>query len=294
VTSQPLVLLLVLLAPAQERANSYPRADLLLEPAELARPEVAKRFRVLDARPKKQYAAGHIPGAVWVDHNAWSRAFARGQEPRDWAARIGKLGIGDKTRVVVYGEPVNDAARIWWILHYWGVKDNRLLNGGWKAWQAAGYPVSTAAPQVAAGRFTAGHTANSALATREQLLEALKRRPPQIVDARSQDEYCGTVELAKRGGSIPGAINLDWTDLLEPKTKRFKSPAELRTLFKQAGIKLDRPTVTYCQSGGRAAAMAFGLELMGARDVANYYLSWSEWGNAADTPVARPPAKRPQ
>jgi thiosulfate/3-mercaptopyruvate sulfurtransferase len=94
-------------------------------------------------------------------------------------------------------------------------------------------------------------------------------------------------KLAKRGGAIPGAKHLEWSDLLDKKTQRFKSPAALSRLFKQAGIDPKKPAVTYCQSGGRASVMAFALELMGAKGVQNYYPGWAEWGNAADTPVEK-------
>ena len=95
----------------------------------------------------------------------------------------------------------------------------------------------------------------------------------------------------KRAGSIPGAKQLEWIDLIDKETRRFKSAAELRKLFKQAGIVLNKPTATYCQSGGRASVMAFSLGLMGAKDVSNYYPSWNEWGNAGDTPVVPGKAK---
>ena len=72
------------------------------------------------------------------------------------------------------------------------------------------------------------------------------------------------------------------------QTKRFKSPSELGQLLEQAGIGLDRPTASHCNGGGRAAVMAFGLELMGAREVRNYYRGWGEWGNADHTPIVVP------
>src|SRR5262249_28305975 len=102
---------------------------------------------------------------------------------------------------------------------------------------------------------------------------------------RSEAEHCGTTKLAKRGGAIPGSLHLEWSDTLDPKTRKFKSAPELAKLFKDAGIDVNRPAITYCQSGGRAAVMAVTLELMGARGVGNYYGSWWEWGNAGDTPV---------
>ena len=93
----------------------------------------------------------------------------------------------------------------------------------------------------------------------------------QIVDARSEREFCGIDAMKnKKAGAMPGAKQLEWIDLLDKTTHRFKSPTELRKLFADAGVKLDQPTATHCQSGGRAAVMAYGLELMGAKDVRNY------------------------
>jgi thiosulfate/3-mercaptopyruvate sulfurtransferase len=185
----------------------------------------------------------------------------------------------------------NRAARIWWILKYWGVKEARLLNGEWQGWQAIGGTVTGAAPSVKARPFSATAAEKWRLATRGQLLAALPKSALQIIDARSEGEFCGTANTAKHNGAIPGSRHLEWSDTLDKRTQRFKSPAQLRELFRQAGINPDRPSVTYCQSGGRAAVMAFVLELMGGRDVRNYYRSWAEWGNAEDTPIARPSDK---
>ena len=129
------------------------------------------------------------------------------------------------------------------------------------------------------------------LADKGRVLDVLQGRRPQILDTLSEGEHFVTKKTDKRGGSIPGAVHLEWTDLLDPKTKKFKGPTELSQLFKEAGVDLAQPTVTYCQSGGRASVMAFGLELMGGRGVANYYRSWAEWGNDETTPVDRPKQK---
>ena len=109
--------------------------------------------------------------------------------------------------------------------------------------------------------------------------------------AGRQSCHCGVADTAKRNGTIPGATHLDWTDLIDAKTKRYKTAEELSALFKAKGIDPAKPAVTYCQSGGRASVMAFALELMGGRPAANYYRSWSEWGNADDTPVVKPEKK---
>jgi thiosulfate/3-mercaptopyruvate sulfurtransferase len=270
--------------------QTYPRGDLLIEAAELA--ARAMDFRILDARPKAAYDQGHIPGAVWVDHDAWSKAFAQGQDPATWSGRIGKLGVEANSRVVLYDDSMGrEAARVWWILRYFGLKDARLLNGGWRAWKTADLPVSTETPKPLARDFVIETPDSRRLVTKQQVLDLLKDAKAQIIDARSEGEFCGDTSFAKRAGSIPGAKHLEWSDALDPKTHRFRSAAELTRRFKEAGIDPAKPAVTYCQSGGRAAVMAFTLELMGAKDVANYYRSWSEWGNAEDTPVVQPKKK---
>jgi thiosulfate/3-mercaptopyruvate sulfurtransferase len=281
----PLALSL-LLGAARAEDNAYPRPELLIEPAQLAKPAEAKQFVVLDARERSRYEAGHVPNARWVDHAAWAKAFGLGQDAEGWSKRIGGLGIDADARVVVYDDNLSkDAARIWWILRYWGVKDVRLLNGGWTGWKTGNHPIEKAAATPAPARFVAkAHSAR--LATKDQLLDSLKGGKLQIVDARSEKEFCGVEKLTnKRAGAIPGAKQLEWVDLIDKETQRFKSAADLRKRFEQAGLVLDRPTATLCQSGGRASVLAFGMELMGAKDVSNYYASWAEWGNADDTPV---------
>jgi len=157
------------------------------------------------------------------------------------------------TLVVLYdAKTINDAARIWWILHYWGIPDVRLLNGGWRGWLAAGGSVSRETPAVPpVGVKLRAH--KKRLATKGQLLQSLKTHSLQIIDARSDAEYCGTAHTAKRNGAIPGAIHLEWKDVINPLTDRFKKPEQLARLFREAHIDLDRPAVTHCQSGGRAA-----------------------------------------
>jgi thiosulfate/3-mercaptopyruvate sulfurtransferase len=266
--------------------NDYPRRQLLIEPAELA--EMEGKLRILDCRTKEQYQKGFIPRAIWIDHNAWSKAFAQHQDPLIWKEIIGGFArTKPNMGVVIYDDAMSkDAARIWGILRYWGFKDVRLLNGGWQGWVKSDLPISNRAVQKPAEvEIELSKPKASSLATRESVLEILKHKKTQIIDTRSAAEHCGDTKLAKRGGAIPGAIHLDWNDLLDKKTKRFKRPDELRDTFKRAGIDLTKPAVAHCQSGGRSSVMAFALELMGARDVANYYRGWSEWGNDENTPV---------
>lgn len=264
----------------------YPCKNLLLEPSELHKEDIAKQFVVLDAREKTKFSKSHIPNARWIDHTLWANSFNKSNNSTFWINQIGKLGIDNQTKVVVYDDNfTKDAARIWWILRYWGIEDVRLLNGGWNSWTKYDYTTSDDIEKINIVKFDLMPKQNR-LATKEQILMSLKVGGLQIVDARSEKEFCGLEKMTnKRAGAIPGAIHLEWVDLIDKNTQRFKTPTELKKLFDDAGIDLAQPTATHCQSGGRAAVMAFTLELMGSNNVRNYYPSWAEWSNSEDTPV---------
>jgi thiosulfate/3-mercaptopyruvate sulfurtransferase len=276
-----------LLAGSYVMADNYPQPNLLVEPAKLAKPEMAEQFVILDARDRAKYDQGHIPNAQWVDHATWAKAFQDGQDAEGWSKRIADLGIASNSKVVIYDDDWNkEAARIWWILKYWGVADVRLLNGGWKSWTASSLPTQKEVPPAHTATKFVANSRTDRLATKQKLLNSLKDKSLQIVDARSEGEFCGTEKAKnKRAGAIPGAKHLEWIELLDKETQRFKTASEISKLFADAGIDLKEKTATHCQSGGRASVMAFGMELMGAKDVSNYYRSWSEWGNSDDTPI---------
>lgn len=264
----------------------YPRAELLIEPAELAKLNGVGVI-ILDARAATKYKAGHIPDARWVDHGQWAKAFGHGTDAKGWGARIGGLGINADSHVVVTDDnSTKDSARIWLILRYWGVDNVRLLNGGWTGWESGKYATTTDEPTPKEIAFAPKVRADR-LTTKDQLLESLRTKGSlQIVDARSEKEFCGDEKMNnKRAGAIPGAKQLEWSDLLDKPTQRFKTATQLKSLFADAGIALDKPSTAHCQSGGRASVMVFAMELMGAKSVGNYYQSWTEWGNADDTPV---------
>jgi thiosulfate/3-mercaptopyruvate sulfurtransferase len=285
------ILSLLLVAGADDAPAKYARPELLIEPTALAGSQARKKFVILDARPAADYKKGHVPGAVRVDADAWSKAFARDEGRAAWVKRIGAVGIDTSTPVVVYATRLPEAARVWWVLRYWGVDDVRLLNGGWAGWQRVKGPTSTTAATVQ--ETTPNLKAqDDRLATKGQLLDWLKEdRAIQVIDTRSAGEHCGETVKAKRSGAIPKARHLEWSDTVEAKTGRFRSPAELAKLFKDANIDPAKPATTYCQSGGRAAVMAFVLELASGKPARNYYRSWSEWGNDDTTPIVRPKKK---
>lgn len=283
----PFAFAAILLSWNYVMADQYPQTNLLVESSDLAKPGIAKQFVILDARDRTKYDQGHIPSARWLDPAAWSKAFGNGDDAKGWSRRVADLGIDEKSKVLIYDDNMNkDAARAWWILRYWGLPDARLLNGGWSSWMKSSLPVEKSTPPTPAPTSFVGQPISKRLATKQKILDSLKTNSLQIVDTRSEGEFCGAEKMTnKRAGAIPGAKHLEWSDLLDKESQRFKPADDLRKLFKDAGISLDQPTATHCQGGGRAAVMAFGLELMGARDVSNYYKSWGEWGNAEDTPI---------
>lgn len=265
-------------------AQGYPGKNLLVEAHSLR--ETLEKWIILDVRPKSAFDAGHIPGALWIDHASWEKGFGGAKDAAAWTKRIGDLGFLRESRIVLYDDNLTkDAARIWWILRFWGVRNAALLNGGWKSWVQGSHPQESKSRKATPSSFKAIADPDR-LATKDLLLQSLKSGSLQIVDARSEKEFCGDEKLKnKRAGAIPGARNLEWDDLLDPKTGKFLPAVEIHKLLEGAGISLDRPTATHCQGGGRASVMAFALELMGAREVRNYYSSWAEWGNDPNTPI---------
>jgi thiosulfate/3-mercaptopyruvate sulfurtransferase len=270
---------------AAEPKVDYPRPNMLIEAADLAN-LAPDKVRILDARPKEEYVAGHIPGAVRVEAAEWSKDISDHPAAELWGRRLAEVGIEPDKPVVVYAADLRDAARLWWILKYVGVKDARLLNGGWTSWEAARLPTETKENKPTAA-LAEWKPVRERLATKEDVLKHLQDKSAGILDARTLREFTGQLKVqgVARGGAIPGCVHLEWTELIDPQTKKFKPMFELKQLMADRKIDLDKPAVTYCQSGGRAAVLAFGLELMGGKQVSNYYKSWAEWGNANDTPV---------
>jgi thiosulfate/3-mercaptopyruvate sulfurtransferase len=259
----------------------YPRPELLVEVDD---PKLTKDYRVLDARTKAKYDAGHIPGAIHADAAAWSKLVTAGKaDAVYWKAELAKVGVSPKQPVAVYADDMRDAARLWWMLKFAGVPDVRIVNGGWKAYTAAKLPgQKEAATATAEPHDWKPDTAR--VASKNDVLEQLKSGG--IVDARTDAEFLGQEKLKnKKAGCVPGAVHIEWSDFLDPKTDKFVAPPDLAKLVKDRKVDLEKPNITYCQGGGRAAVAAFGLELAGAKNVRNYYASWAEWGNDPDTPV---------
>lgn len=260
---------------------------MLIDAAELSRRLNEAHLRVLDTRARAQYLQGHVPGALHVDVRDWQQlALSEGglHDAAAWAQRVGALGISDDHTVVVYGSSLPDTARVWWILKYLGLRDVRLLDGGWNAWTGRLLPIGTDQVDVPATKFAVRFQPER-LEEIDSLKAAVAQQRATVVDARSQAEFTGAEVRGARGGHIPGAKHLEWTQLLTDDG-RFKSPDELRALFGRCGLSPDQTTVTHCQSGGRAAVNAFALELAGYPRVKVFVQGWSQWSADQEAPIA--------
>ena len=242
--------------------------------------------QLLDVRSRAEYDAAHIEGAIWADLKQAEAIAARPGGLTDraaWLDWITPLGLQPGHRVWIIGDNRQlDASRAWWLLRYLGVETVGLVNGNFGLWQEQRRPVTQNVPKVEPVVFPIDFQADR-LATREQVLEALKSHGDQIVDARSADEWVGKTLRAKRGGHIPDACRLEWTRFVGVEG-RFLSVPKLKSLVDAAGIKPGQSLIAHCQSGGRASVDAFVFERLGY-PTRTYYLSWADWGNAEDTPI---------
>ena len=243
---------------------------------------------VIDCRPAELFAAGHIPGAVHLDLWGVSLIDTSDAPLRAFMWMIGHLfslrGVTPDRPVVVYDTDSGiRAARAFWLLEYLGHPDVRLLDGGLSAWTAARKPVTTEAVAPTPSTWH-GVPDRARLATLDDVRARLGKPETAILDTRSEAEYFAEAVRAKRGGAIPGAVNIEWKKNLDADG-RFKSADALRAMYADAGITPDREVVTYCQGGYRAAHAYLALRILGYPNVRNYTGSWKEWGDRDDVPV---------
>ncbi len=240
------------------------------------------------------YDNGHIAGAVKLD---WRKDL---QDPvkRDFvdAEQFSKLlserGISNEDTVILYGGNNNwFAAYAYWYFKLYGHENVKLLDGGRKKWELDGRPLSTDTVQRETTSYKAEQPDNSIRAFRDEVLAAIGDK--NLVDVRSPDEFSGKIlapahlpqEQSQRPGHIPTAINVPWSKAAN-EDGTFKSDADLKKLYAEAGLHDSKETIAYCRIGERSSHTWFVLqELLGHGNVKNYDGSWTEYGSLVGAPI---------
>ncbi len=241
-----------------------------------------------DARA--EFTAGHIPGAVYFDIDAIADTASdlphMLPDAETFSAKAGALGIASDKTIIVYDETgLFSAPRVWWTLRVMGAQDVRILEGGGPKWRAEQRPIEAGEARPEPATFTVRFDAD-AVADVEQVKRASMAHD-QILDARPAARFTGETPEPRQGlrsGHIPNSANLPFSALIEDG--KLKPEAELKAAIKAAGIDTQKPVITSCGSGVTAAVLALALDTVGAKDVALYDGSWTEWGGRDDTPVA--------
>ena len=240
-----------------------------------------------------EYAAAHVPGAVFLDLEATSdrRSSLPHMLPSaaDFAERMSALGLNDADDIVVYdGSGANlSAARAWWMVRLFGHDRVAVLDGGIGKWRRERRPVERGTSTRPRGSFTARRPPEDALRDLDQVRQAAGAGGAQIVDMRSAGRFAATEPEPRpglRGGHIPGSLNLPYGELVREDGTLL--PLEsLRRRIAGAGIDPSRPVIATCGSGVSACALIHALHLLGHEPVALYDGAWAEWGGREDTAV---------
>jgi thiosulfate/3-mercaptopyruvate sulfurtransferase len=273
------------------KQETYTRADPLTTPQELHEKLAEPNICLIDTRPAELFARGQIPGAVHFDLFGVSLIDTSPAPLKAFLSMIRHLlemrGVDMEKEVVIYEENSGvRAARGLWFLEYFGHPNVRVLDGGMRAWKESNNAVATDPVSPKPSHFKTRER-RELLATADDVLRSLGDTGAAIIDTRSDDEYMGRNVRAARGGAVPGAIHIEWTQNLG-RDGRYKPVAELQAMYEKAGIAPDKEAIPYCQGGYRSAHTYLALRLCGYPRIRNYLGSWGEWGDRLDLPIEKP------
>jgi thiosulfate/3-mercaptopyruvate sulfurtransferase len=280
---------------------SYAHPEYLVDTEWVANHLIDPKVRIIESdEDPLLYPMGHIQGAVQVD---W---FSTLQHPlrRDFLTKeqfeevASKLGITNDTTIVFYGDKSNwFACYALWLFQYFGHKDVKIMNGGRTKWEQEKRPLVKELSTYARTTYRAKKADKSIRAFRDEVLKHSNAKKP-LVDVRSPKEFTGELlhmpnypqEGATRGGHIPGAVSIPWSQAVNEADATFKTPKELAALYEGKNIKADPngDVIAYCRIGERSSLTWFVLKyLLGYPNVKNYDGSWTEWGNLVDAPIEK-------
>jgi thiosulfate/3-mercaptopyruvate sulfurtransferase len=182
-----------------------------------------------------------------------------------------------------------------WLFQYYGHQKVRIMNGGRAKWEKESRPLVKEETGYPSAKYTAAQPDKQIRAFRDEVFKHIEKKKP-LVDVRSVKEYTGELismpnypqEGATRGGHIPGAVSIPWSQAVNEADSTFKSPEDLRALYQGKGIQPEGEVIAYCRIGERSSLTWFVLKyLLGYPNVKNYDGSWTEWGNLVDAPIEK-------
>jgi thiosulfate/3-mercaptopyruvate sulfurtransferase len=258
------------------------------------------RIVEVDYDPIANYELGHIPGSVLVQWKAdINDPITRNiLSKQAFEELLQKIGVDNETTVALYGDFNNwFAAFAFWVFKYYGFNDVRLINGSRKKWLLEDRPITKEIQSNLNGNYKVAKEQEPDKNIRVYL-DYVKNTlgSKSLVDVRSPKEFTGEItappeyptEHAQRGGHIPGATNIPWSQAVNDNDGTFKSVGELTTLYESKGITPDKEIIAYCRIGERSSHTWFVLKyLLGYPDVKNYDGSWTEWGNLIANPIEK-------